>query len=77
MGAFLVAARSGAPVVPVALRGTRAVLPVGRLLPRRATVTVTVAPPVTTQEAGWQGAVELQREARRHILRHSHEPDLS
>jgi 1-acyl-sn-glycerol-3-phosphate acyltransferase len=77
MGAFLVAARSGAPVVPVALEGTRAVLPVGRMLPRRATVTVTVGPPVTTREAGWTGAVELQRAARRHILLHGNEPDLA
>jgi 1-acyl-sn-glycerol-3-phosphate acyltransferase len=77
MGAFLVAARSGAPVVPVAIRGTRAILPVGRLLPRRAEVTVTVAPPLTTRQAGWQGAVELQREARRLVLSHTHEPDLA
>jgi acyl carrier protein len=77
MGAFLVAARSGAPVVPVALTGTRAVLPVERLLPRRATVTMTVCPPVTTRETGWRGAVELQREARRVILRHGDEPDLA
>lgn len=77
MGAFLVAARTGAPVVPVAIQGTRAVLPVGRLLPRRATVTVTVGPPLTTQEAGWQGAVALQRAARRLLLRHGDEPDLA
>lgn len=77
MGAFLVAARAGAPLVPVALQGTRAVLPVGRSLPRRATVTVTVGPPLTTQDVGWQGAVELQRDARRLILRHGHEPDLA
>lgn len=77
MGAFLVAARSGVPVMPVALRGTRALLPVERLLPRRATVTMTVGPPLTTREPGWQGAVQLQREARRLILRHSDEPDLA
>jgi 1-acyl-sn-glycerol-3-phosphate acyltransferase len=76
-GAFLVAARSGAPVVPVALHGTRTVLPVGRLLPRRSTVEVTVGPPVTTREPGWQGAMELQREARGLILRHCGEPDLT
>ena len=77
MGAFVVAARSGAPVVPVAIRGTRAVLPVGRLLPRRASITVTVMPPVTTEEPGWRGAVELQRAARDRILHDSHEPDLA
>ncbi|WP_052667583.1 1-acyl-sn-glycerol-3-phosphate acyltransferase [Nitriliruptor alkaliphilus] len=75
-GAFLVAARSGVPVVPVGIRGTRALLPVGRSLPRRSTVTVTVGPPVTTRQDGWQGAAELHHEARRLILRHSGEPDL-
>jgi 1-acyl-sn-glycerol-3-phosphate acyltransferase len=76
-GAFLVAARSGAPVVPVTLQGTRTLLPVGRRLPRRATVRVTVSPPVTTREAGWRGAMELRRETRRLILRHCDEPDLA
>jgi len=66
-----------APVAPVAIRGSWAVLPVGRLLPRHAAVTVTVAPPLTPPEDGWRGAVALQREARRLLLRHSHEPDLA
>jgi 1-acyl-sn-glycerol-3-phosphate acyltransferase len=77
MGAFLVAARTGAPVVPVAIRGTRTVLPVGRLLPQHAALTVSVAQPLTPPDDGWQGAVALQREARRLLLRHSHEPDLA
>lgn len=77
MGAFLVAARSGVPVVPVAVRGTRAVLPVGRLLPRRGTVTLTVGSPLVPPRADWQSAVELRRRARHHILRHVDEPDLA
>jgi 1-acyl-sn-glycerol-3-phosphate acyltransferase len=46
MGAFVAAAESGVPVVPIALRGTRSVLRPGTRFPRRAVVTVTVGPPI-------------------------------
>ena len=75
MGAFTVAARTGVPVVPVALRGTRDLLPVGGLLPRPGRVGLTIAEPVTTDETGWSGAVELHRAARAAILEHCGEPD--
>ena len=75
MGAFTVAANTGVPIVPVALRGTRGLLPVGSRLPRRSPVTVTVEQPVTSGESGWSGAVELHHETRRAILRHCGEPD--
>lgn len=74
MGAFVIASGAGVPVVPVALRGTRRILPVGRILPRRGSITVTVAPPVETAEAGWAGAVELHAATRAAILRHCGEP---
>jgi 1-acyl-sn-glycerol-3-phosphate acyltransferase len=77
MGAFRVAADAGVPLVPVSLRGTRRIMPVGRSAPRRARVRVVVSPPATTDRTGWQGAVELQRTAREAILRHSGEADLS
>jgi 1-acyl-sn-glycerol-3-phosphate acyltransferase len=76
MGAFVVAADAGVPVVPVALRGTRRILPVGRRLPRRGPLTVTITPPVSSAEAGWPGAVELHTATRPAILRHCGEPDL-
>jgi acyl carrier protein len=76
MGAFTVAADAGAPVVPIALRGTRVILPVGTILPRRGDIEVTVCEPVTTERAGWAGAVELHRATRACILRHTGEPDL-
>jgi acyl carrier protein len=76
MGAFVVAADAGVPVVPVALRGTRRALPVGRSMPRRGPITVTVAPAVSTVRSGWGGAVDLHAATRTAILRHCGEPDL-
>lgn len=46
LGAFVVAARTGARVIPVAIRGTRALLPAGRWAPRRGPVDVLVAAPL-------------------------------
>ena len=77
MGAFIAAASAEAPVVPVALCGTRHILPVGRHLPRRGPITVTVGEPVSTVTTGWVGAVELHHATRAAILRHCGEPDLS
>lgn len=76
MGAFVVGARAGVPVVPVAIRGTRHVLPAERALPRRGDVEVVVADPIRGDEPGWRGAAHLQQAARRAILRHLDEPDL-
>jgi 1-acyl-sn-glycerol-3-phosphate acyltransferase len=76
MGAFVVAADAGVPVVPVALRGTRRILPVDRRMPRRGPITVTIAAPVSTTRSGWSGAVDLHAATRTAILRHCGEPDL-
>jgi acyl carrier protein len=76
MGAFVVASNAGVPVVPVALRGTRRILPVGNRLPRRGAITVTIAPAVSTTRSGWAGAVDLHAATRTAILRHCGEPDL-
>jgi acyl carrier protein len=76
MGAFVVASNAGVPVVPVALRGTRHILPVGRRLPRRGPITVTIMPAVSTARTGWAGAVDLHAATRRAILRRCGEPDL-
>jgi len=47
LGAFFAAARAGVPVVPVAIQGTRGMLPAGERLPRRGAIVVTVGAPVT------------------------------
>ena len=46
-GIGYLALRSGAPLIPVAMTGTRQMLPPGRRLPRPARVEVRIGPPVT------------------------------
>ena len=75
MGAFVAAAQSGRPVVPVALRGTRSVLRDGSWLPRRAPVEVHIEKPLAPRGGGWSDALALRDEARRAILARCGEPD--
>ena len=49
MGAFVVAAQAGVPVVPLALRGTRALLRAEQWLPRRGAVRLTFGMPLMPQ----------------------------
>jgi 1-acyl-sn-glycerol-3-phosphate acyltransferase len=78
MGAFVVAANTGIPVVPVAICGTRSILRDGQWWPRRGAVKITFgAPllPVTDTRDAFAAAVVLRDAARAHILRHCGEPD--
>jgi 1-acyl-sn-glycerol-3-phosphate acyltransferase len=76
-GAFLTAARTGCPVVPAAVQGTRQALPPGQLLPHAASITVELLPVVTTStDDSGTAATELRERARRAILHHLSEPDL-
>jgi len=77
MGAFVVAARTGAPVVPVALRGTRSILRDVEWYPRRGAVGVTVFEPIPPPGNDWAAAIRLRDEARAQILRACGEPDLT
>jgi 1-acyl-sn-glycerol-3-phosphate acyltransferase len=76
MGAFLAAAATGAAVVPVAVCGTRAMLPDGATLPRPTPLEVIIGDPLIAEDANWGAAVKLRRVIRTHILSHVHEPDL-
>jgi 1-acyl-sn-glycerol-3-phosphate acyltransferase len=77
-GAFVVAANSGMPVVPIAIRGTRAALPAGTLLPRPARIEIEVTPPLpapaTTDAGNIASCVAASRKA---ILARIDEPDLA
>lgn len=77
MGAFVAAARADLPVLPVALRGTRAVLRSGSWLPRRGDLEVEFLPPVRPDGDDWQAAIRLRDAARGEILAHCAEPDLA
>jgi 1-acyl-sn-glycerol-3-phosphate acyltransferase len=48
-GGFHLAVKAGVPIVPVALKGTRELMPRGSLLLRGGTVTVIIGEPITTQ----------------------------
>jgi acyl carrier protein len=77
MGAFAAAAQSGRPVLPVALHGTRSVLRGGSWLPRRHPVEVFIGAPLWPQGEGWAEALRLRDAARKSILEHCGEPEVS
>jgi len=77
MGAFVVAARVGAPVVPLTLRGTRSVLRDGQWLFRRGTISATLSAPIEPTGTDWASAIALRDRTRAEILRLCAEPDLS
>lgn len=78
-GAFAIAARAALPIVPVALRGTRHILPSGRFLPRPGRVDVHVLPPLgPLRDLEPTVAIMTMRDqARLRILAALGEPDLS
>ena len=77
MGAFLVAAEAGVPVVPVAISGTRSALRDGSWFPRRVPLKVTVSAPIAPRGAEWSDAIALRDATRAEILRNCGEPDLA
>ena len=77
LGAFVVSAQSGVPVVPVTLRGTRSALRDGQWLFRRSRLSVAISPPIAPNGNDWNAAIALRDAARAEILRLSGEPDLS
>jgi 1-acyl-sn-glycerol-3-phosphate acyltransferase len=76
-GAFAIAARAGLPIVPVAIRGTRALLPGGVFIPRPGRIHIELAPaqpaPASTRKEDVAKAIAA---ARRAILARIDEPDL-
>lgn len=76
MGAFVVAARTGTPVVPVVVQGTRSKLRGGSWFPRPGELEVVVRPPVEAEGVGWRAAVRLRDRVREEMLARLEEPDL-
>jgi 1-acyl-sn-glycerol-3-phosphate acyltransferase len=76
MGAFVVAAQAGVPVVPVTLRGTRSALRDGQWLFHRSRISVTFSAPIEPTGNDWNAAIQLRDATRAEILRLCGEPDL-
>jgi 1-acyl-sn-glycerol-3-phosphate acyltransferase len=83
LGAFLMAVRTGAPIVPVVIRGTRHVMRDGTWIPRPGPVSIDVLEPIESRPAAeladdeeWRAAVALRDRTRAAILARCGEPDL-
>jgi 1-acyl-sn-glycerol-3-phosphate acyltransferase len=70
-GAALLAVRSGAPVIPLAIRGTAEAWPHGRRLPRPGRVSVRIGEPIPVPPADRPGALEAMLESMRLALEES------
>lgn len=78
-GAFAIASRAGMPIVPVAIHGTRYMLPSGRFLPRLCRLKIEILSPVVAHPATEAGLAAKDMRDRSHaaILAVLDEPDLS
>lgn len=78
MGAFLAAAKSYRPIVPITIHGSRSMLRECDWFPRSGHIKVTIGDPITvgSGENDWQIATQLKDQARAEILSHCGEPDL-
>ena len=77
MSGFLAAAEAGVPVVPIAIRGVRAILRDESWLLRRGAAFLFVDAPIDPHGKDWSAAVRLRNEARASILRNTGEPDVA
>jgi 1-acyl-sn-glycerol-3-phosphate acyltransferase len=69
-GAAYIAIRAGIPIVPVALSGTGALLPVGSLVIRSGLARLEIGSPVPTLDLSLQDRTVLSRTLRRTIEQH-------
>lgn len=74
LGAFKAAVDAMCPIVPIALRGTRAVLPADSFRFRHAPIGVVIGSPLMPREQAWREIVRLREEARATIAREAGEP---
>jgi fatty-acyl-CoA synthase len=73
LGAFKAAVEARCPVVPIAIRGTRDILPADTWLPRRGRITVVIGVPIRPEDTGWREMVRLRDAVRAEIARGSGE----
>jgi 1-acyl-sn-glycerol-3-phosphate acyltransferase len=75
-GAFVAAARGKMPIVPIAITGTREILPAGRMWPWPGRPRFEVLPPITPDDPAFEDHRVLAEKARQQILAALDEPDL-
>ncbi len=75
MGAFMLAARTGVPVLPVTLKGTRTLLRGVSWRPHYSVLKVCISKPLSPVGEDWQAALQLRDLARRQILAQLGESD--
>ena len=75
-GAFVAAVRGNMPVVPIAISGTRYMLPSGRMWPRPNTLRFDVLPAIRPGDPKFTDSRSLAETARQRILAVVAEPDL-
>jgi 1-acyl-sn-glycerol-3-phosphate acyltransferase len=75
LGAFIVAAQTGLPIIPLGLSGTRTMLRAEQWFPRRGTVRVTIGAPIVPQGKDWTAALALRDAARTAIAHACGEPE--
>jgi 1-acyl-sn-glycerol-3-phosphate acyltransferase len=76
LGAFQIAAATGAHVIPVSIAGSRSTLRPDQWFPRRGRIEVTIGRTLEPAGTTWSEALRLRDLARREILEHCREPDL-
>ncbi|HEY7499029.1 MAG TPA: AMP-binding protein [Vicinamibacterales bacterium] len=74
LGAFHTAVDTGTPILPIAICGTRAVLPDGRWLLTRGPLELRVGNPLRPERQGWSEIVRLRDLARTWIAKECGEP---
>lgn len=75
MGAFMLAARTGMPVLPISLVGTRTLLRGESRRPHYSALKVYIGKPISPVGEAWQAALQLRDSARQQILARLGEPD--
>lgn len=75
-GAFVAAIKGDMPIVPVAISGTRKMLPSGRFWPWPAKIRIDILPPITPGDPAFENHRLLAETARQRVLAVLDEPDL-
>lgn len=76
-GAFVAAIKGNMPVVPIAIKGSREMLPSGQWLPRPTELVIDILSPIGPNDAAFEGHRQLAEAARQQILSSLGEPDLA